>query len=117
MKLCKDCHFYDRGVFVMRNHVVELDQRNDGAGICLHPSMRSDYVHDWLARDKSAEPPKDGVHATCDEGRGELQVGEDFGCIHWEKKRVPVYQKMDDLDYAASELLASVLKPFKRLLL
>lgn len=47
--------------------------------------------HSKIVDDLYVDPPKDrifpsdGIYATCDEGRGELQVGKDFGCIHFEK--------------------------------
>ena len=53
-------------------------------GICLHPSVVSDYTSSWLKRKIRHNEPQDGVHAICDEERGDLAVGQDFGCIHHE---------------------------------
>jgi hypothetical protein len=49
----------------------------------VHPSLGSDYVDDWLGR-KLPEERTDGVYAGCDENRGHLNTGEDFGCVHFQ---------------------------------
>ena len=47
--------------------------------------MRSDYIEGWQGKDEPDDVcPVDGVYASCDEWRGSLTVGQDFGCIHWD---------------------------------
>ena len=55
-----------------------------GRGICLNPKVTSDYSSDWLKQNVNG-CPVDGAYASCDENRGDLEVGEQFGCIHWEQ--------------------------------
>lgn len=67
---CKNCKYF--------NHELEA---ND-FGRCTHPKMLDD-ANSLEAGDKC---PADGVYATCDEYRGDLFVGINFGCIHFEEK-------------------------------
>lgn len=53
-----------------------------GYGRCGHSKIVDDLA---VYPKKDNTMPKDGVYATCDESRGELQVGEDFGCIHFDQ--------------------------------
>lgn len=63
--------------------VVCLLDSKSKMGLCLHPSLGSDYVDDWLSR-KMPEKRTDGVYAGCDENRASLNTGEDFGCVHFQ---------------------------------
>lgn len=65
---CKNCKYYIPG--------------KDGVkwGECNHPAMLDDDTKE------ADEAPIDGVYATCDEYRGQLFVGEEFGCIHFKEK-------------------------------
>lgn len=51
-------------------------------GRCNHNKIVDDL---YVEPQKDNSLPIDGIYATCDEGRGELQVGENFGCIHFEQ--------------------------------
>lgn len=104
---CKNCKFWRRGGWLdyksrhnsSTEEVVRENEngpiichRNNGqnCGLCLHPSVTSDGRNSWLIdedEDWSKEPktPEDGVYAGCDERRAFLYVGENFGCIHFEK--------------------------------
>ena len=55
-------------------------------GLCLHPAMGSDYIWDWRSVRPGTRSRTDGVFATSDDDRGDLIVGEDFGCIHFQQK-------------------------------
>jgi len=88
MGLCKDCKFWRRGgYFVIENGEPVVRESNRTYGLCLHPKIRCDLVSDCLDRElpteEDGDPPIDGVVATCDEYRAELEVGETFGCIHY----------------------------------
>jgi hypothetical protein len=62
---CKDCKYFTYW--------------SNNMGECGHDLMVDDNR-------KEAECPINGVLATCDEGRGDLIVGEEFGCIHFKQK-------------------------------
>ena len=91
---CKTCKHFARGGEYRRKYWGgTLDTRlvTDEAaktGLCLHLAVRCDYVDGWDGRVVDGEEPSprdaphDGVYASCDESRGMLCVGEDFGCIH-----------------------------------
>lgn len=86
---CKDCKYWRRGGYFTHGDgwgigILKQDE-NSKEGLCLHPSMSSDYIDGWLKRDRSREI-NDGVIAGCDEDRADLQVGENFGCVHFEQK-------------------------------
>lgn len=71
---CKNCKYFDPfkdAVGYPKNY-----------GYCDHPKI----VDDLGIPGKDTSMPTDGIYATCDEQRGELQVGEDFGCRHFEEK-------------------------------
>lgn len=86
---CASCKYFSTGNFTHNTDVfhsedgcrIENDVAEKDYGICLNEKVSSDYVDDWMKRkvDKSS----DGIYATCDEGRGHLEVGKDFGCVHW----------------------------------
>jgi hypothetical protein len=90
---CKTCKHFARGGEYRWHRcddglkqVVEIDP-SARTGLCLHSAMQCDYVASWtthLADDQELECTHDGICASCDEGRGTLCVGEDFGCIHHE---------------------------------
>lgn len=105
-KLCKNCKFWRRGGSLNHEHgifgnrpdvtgeiiiakgsrgvpiVCSTDSKSE-FGICLHPSIGSDYTNGWLGRE---DRMTDGVYAGCDEERAGLEVGQDFGCIHFQDK-------------------------------
>lgn len=83
---CKTCkHWYRGGEFVHAPEGRALNVCDDSrTGLCLHPSMGSDYVDDWMQR-KPPQERTDGIYAGCDEGRGHVVMGEDFGCIHFQE--------------------------------
>jgi hypothetical protein len=62
--------------------IVCLIAQHAKIGLCLHPSIGSDCVDSWLNR-SIPDDRIDGVFAGCDENRGYLAVGENFGCIHF----------------------------------
>lgn len=85
---CASCKYFTTGYFVHNTnvfhpedgcHIENSEEKN--YGICLNQKVSSDYVDAWMKRpgDKST----DGIYATSDEGRGYLEVGKNFGCIHW----------------------------------
>jgi len=103
---CKDCKHWrrggrfvhEKGIFGLNpdfvgevvletkkgpNIVCMVDPKAK-TGLCLHPSMGSDYVDSWMERN-SGLAPKDGVFASSDDERGDLTAGEDFGCIHFSR--------------------------------
>lgn len=69
---CKNCKYY---------YTEHFDSTDGGftVGRCGNPLL-------WADGDGAKECADNGLLATCDEGRGELEVGENFGCIHFEKK-------------------------------
>lgn len=72
---CKNCKYYytttqDR----LQGSVIV----SDSVGRC------SNHL---LSVDGLIGCPDNGILATCDEDRGELEVGENFGCIHFENKQ------------------------------
>lgn len=71
---CKNCSYYVKEI---RKFVSAPDET---IGRCFNPALISDVTANV------GECPINGLYATCDEGRGELEVGEDFGCIHFEQK-------------------------------
>lgn len=87
---CANCKFFKMGYF---EHNISVFQPEGGChleesdnpelGICLHEKIVSDYKDGWL-KTNTKTPPDDGIYATCDEGRGHLIVGKNFGCIHFE---------------------------------
>lgn len=82
---CRNCKHFGQGVFRHgANGPVIEPVPNMQWGVCLHPKVASEYVIDWLHREKQSEPVSDGLLASCDEGRGDIQVGPNFGCIHFE---------------------------------
>lgn len=101
MNTCDCCKFWRRGGYFDRvpkdsDQEIVLRDPPDGPfnphhiavmtgesvmGLCLHPSIGSDYSEGWLKRGLTSERP-DGVFAGCDESRGCLETGERFGCIH-----------------------------------
>lgn len=97
-KTCKDCNHWRRGGSFSHHPSPgsESMEKENGAvihcttkpdathGLCLHPVMGSDYIWDW--RRTRLGLPSTGVFATSDEERGDLLVGEDFGCIHFQQK-------------------------------
>jgi len=64
---CRDCIFFSTkdGVY--------------GLGKCSNPKILDDMKRDVPID----EIRKDCIYATCDETRGEMLVGPDFGCIHF----------------------------------
>lgn len=84
---CKDCKYLKKGLFCNDGFVenLEIDR-----GYCFNEKIQSDYVDGWLGRENLPSEPLDGIIATCDEGRGELIVGELFGCIHFESLNVGI---------------------------
>jgi molybdopterin-guanine dinucleotide biosynthesis protein A len=64
---CKKCVFYTKSESQMKRGFCSCPVVCDDTGDCY-------------------EAPINGIYATCDECRGELWVGEDFGCIHFEAK-------------------------------
>lgn len=75
--ICKNCKYYqpfeDHSMY---GYLLSY-------GRCAHFKIVDDLA---VYPSKDSNMPKDGIYATCDEGRGELQIGEDFGCIHFEIK-------------------------------
>lgn len=88
---CLNCKHFANGHFEHNESVFHpekgcriVESDNADFGVCLHEKIGSDYVDDWL--DRSSCDHIDGMRATCDEGRGHLMVGKDFGCVHFEPK-------------------------------
>jgi hypothetical protein len=84
---CKNCKHFTYGHFehYLPDASKIVKSGNEKTGMCLHPKINSDYVESWTGRDH-AEDIMDGLYADCDENRGHLHVGPDFGCIHFEIK-------------------------------
>jgi hypothetical protein len=82
---CKDCkHFARGGIFQHKEPNLILDETKHN-GLCLNQKVASDHVDGWLSRE-TLPYQTDGIYAGCDENRGYLLVGENFGCIHFEQK-------------------------------
>lgn len=81
---CKNCaHFLRGGKF---KHDVTIVENNEADfGFCLNKKVCSDFVSGWAHNDE-VYSENDGVYATCDEWRGELRIGINFGCIHFKSK-------------------------------
>lgn len=102
---CKDCkHFARGGSFDHTNSVFDQAAGRDltldpssKTGFCLHPLMYSDHVNGWMGRPYPESPIINGVEASCDEQRGDLVVGEMFGCIHFEVGVCPNKQHFNPL--------------------
>ena len=72
---CKHCkHYSTRVEKYVLTYEPGVKQRN--VGQCNNP----------LLVQGGGGCPENGLLATCDEGRGELEVGENFGCIHFKEK-------------------------------
>lgn len=86
---CKECKYWNRGGYFEHDkvdwdkHILKTDETSQ-FGLCLHEKISSDYVVGWLKR--SGEKFTDGIWADCDENRGAVETGQDFGCIHFEAK-------------------------------
>ena len=102
---CQNCTYWHRGGLLGYEHgrfgrnpdfvgevvgatsdksaVVCMTDDKSKMGLCLHPALGSDYTDNWLNR-KLSEERTDGVFAGCDESRGSLMTGEDFGCVHFQ---------------------------------
>lgn len=85
-KICANCKFFRMGWFKHTENgfvIEEVDDVEDG--MCLHPKIGSDTKDSWL-KTNTETPPIDGIYASCDEERGHLHVGKNFGCIHFTNK-------------------------------
>jgi hypothetical protein len=80
---CHNCKYFTTSSFTHKHPIIVEDDGSD-FGICLHEKIYSDSVGEWLKRDYPAA--KDTIVATCDEERAGLDIGRDFGCIHFENK-------------------------------
>jgi hypothetical protein len=69
-RICKNCIYFER----------ETSKYYPNLSYCKNDKL----VDDNTFEDEFSDCPIDGIYATCDEQRGELQVGENFGCIHFE---------------------------------
>lgn len=75
--ICKNCKYFKPNTR-QASYVGDLD--GDGFGECISPKIIDDSGDkDDLIRDTSC------IVATCDEQRGSLYIGENFGCIHFVK--------------------------------
>lgn len=98
MSHCKDCEFFANSFEVDKltgtDRKVQKVLDDSDTGYCFNAFIASDFVDDWLKRDQSKERLKAGVYASCDEYRGELTVGKNFGCIHFEQRTI----QKDDME-------------------
>lgn len=69
---CKNCKYFSIGG-------ADLIGNPEGIGKCNNYLLADDYK-------KDTDCAINGLLATCDESMGELFVGEEFGCIHFEQK-------------------------------
>jgi Rad3-related DNA helicase len=81
MNTCEHC-IYFRTEPYYKNEEIKKDVN---FGVCTNPKIFSDYVNDHEGREYKVMSI-DGINSTCDEERGELIIGKDFGCIHFSKK-------------------------------
>ena len=71
-KLCKNCKYWEKQ--------ADNEIRKDGLGICKSKKFRYMYDIDIY--------PIDGlVYWDADYYEAGIFVGQDFGCIHWKKKK------------------------------
>ncbi len=71
---CKDCkYYYENTVEFVGSKITRQE------GHCSNPIIGDDNGN-------YSGCPDNGIYATCDEQRGELIVGPNFGCIHFEQK-------------------------------
>lgn len=71
MMNCKNCKYF------------ELQENPYGYGWCSNIKIVDDLA---TTEKKDTSMPKDGIYSTCDEQRGELMIGPNFGCIHFKDK-------------------------------
>lgn len=83
---CKNCKHFSKGYFQHSEIGPIIVWQDSKFGMCLCEKVTSDNINDWLGREPK-EQSIDGLYAGCDENRGSLSVGEDFGCIHFELKK------------------------------
>lgn len=89
MNTCESCRYFIRGRFEreipweLHSPVVVIPEDGD-FGRCVNVKVGSDYVEGWIRGDAYAPRTTDSIFADCDENRGDLSVGKDFGCIHWD---------------------------------
>lgn len=102
---CKDCKWFARGGSFedmewiknsgCKTHplsdITVIDEKSAN-GICLNLKVTSDFDMDWIHGSNYHEMIEkmkygnDYLFSTCDESRGEIEIGENFGCIHFEQK-------------------------------
>jgi hypothetical protein len=72
--ICKNCKYYYENTIEFVGSTLTRQE-----GKCSNPLISDDSGnYDGC--------PDNGIYATCDEQRGDLIVGPNFGCIHFEKK-------------------------------
>jgi hypothetical protein len=80
---CHNCKYFTTYKFTHRN-LIEIEDDGSDFGVCLHEKIYSDGVGSYMKR--AYPTSKDAIVSTCDEERAGLDVGRDFGCIHFENK-------------------------------
>lgn len=84
MNLCKDCKYFETRI--PSHHDEQHWKRSeDGRGVCINPKVSSDGTVGWWHGGKYPERTPDSIFADCDENRGHLDIGPEFGCVHWER--------------------------------
>lgn len=93
-KICANCKFFTNGFFEHDPEIGFTIQVTDDPkdGMCLNPKIGSDNTRGWLKHSDDTHP-EDGIYASCDEERGDLYVGKNFGCIHFIEKKIIFYKK------------------------
>lgn len=66
---CKNCKYFNE-IHWQHAQTKEIEFR--GFGSCSNPHLRENGDSDM---------PDDCLNGTSDEGRGELEIGQNFGCI------------------------------------
>lgn len=74
--ICKNCKYYYETTIEFLWAGLERQQE----GHCSNPLIYDD------TKEGNGECPDNGLYATCDEGRGAIIIGPNFGCIHFKEK-------------------------------
>lgn len=91
---CKNCKFFRLGSFIEKISeditagVLVSGKGKNEYGHCLNEKIGSDFLSSFIKKELKIEP--DGIYASCDEDRGMLEVGKEFGCIHWDFEKIKV---------------------------
>ena len=80
---CHNCKYFTTHKLTYK-HLMSTEDDGSDFGTCLHEKIYSDVLHSWM--DRNFQKTKDSIVSSCDEERSTLEVGRDFGCIHFELK-------------------------------